>query len=216
MATALSHRLYLWNIRIGAALQEVLVFVEVSLRNSLDRALGEWNPTRGSNPRTGVLYSADWTLDAAPPLRGRIAPALAQAHVLADRVRSTREPGHPRKGEPVRHDDVVAQLSFGVWARLLRPAGRADGVDPLWSAALRHAFSPVARDSVAVQRAMHDRVDRLVRLRHRVAHAGSLLDVNVEARLTDAFDILRAISQPAENWCAAMSRVHDLDESRPR
>ncbi|MFC7753667.1 hypothetical protein [Tsukamurella soli] len=67
-----------------------------------------------------------------------------------------------------------------------------------------------------MQRAMHDRVDRLVRLRHRVAHAGSLLDVNVEARLTDAFDILRAISQPAENWCAAMSRVHDLDESRPR
>ncbi|WP_078113921.1 Abi family protein [Gordonia sp. IITR100] len=214
--------LYQWNMQLAAAFQEVLGFVEVSVRNAIDAQLKIWNPSRGSDPTTRQPYPADWTMNPAPPLRGLVKRAVEQAHVHAKRARDNRHPGHQRKAAPITHDDLVAQLSFSLWPKLLpSPAKALSGTPNLWSAALVDAFPQAAGNSanqvlaVPAVKLVHDRLGRLVKLRNRVAHMEPLLDVNITARQTDCLQVLGYMSPQARDWCAGVSRITAVGNARP-
>lgn len=212
--------LYQWNTQLAAAFQEVLANVEIIIRNAIDLELQTWNATRGADP-DGVPYTREWALHPAPPLAGVVHDALETATKHARRARSSRGRRHPRKRAPISHDDVVAQLSFSVWRTLMPAAApKKVGLKNLWSNALVHAF-PHAGGSAhhtptnPVDVLVHDRLERLITLRNRVAHMENLLEVNVPARLTDCLSLLSYVSPHARDWCAGASRVTEVNAARP-
>lgn len=213
--------LYQWNTQLAAAFQEVLANVEVLVRNAIDLQLQTWNASRGVDPQ-GVPYTREWALHPAPPLAGTVRQALQKATTHAERARAARDPGHPRKHAPISHDDIVAQLSFSVWRTLLPPAApKKVGLQNLWNNALVRAFPRAGGSSVNQILAtpadvlVHDRLDRLITLRNRVAHMENLLQVNVPARLTDCLSLLSYLSPQARDWCAGASRVTEVNNARP-
>lgn len=213
--------LYRWNMQLAAAFQEVLGFVEVSVRNAIDAQLKLWNPSRGSD-QADQPYPEEWTMNPAPPLRGLVKSAVKQADKHAARARDNRHPEHHRKAAPITHDDLVAQLSFSLWPKLIpSPEKALSGTPNLWSAALVDAFPQAAGGSanqvlaVPAVKLVHDRLNRLVKLRNRVAHMEPLLDVNIAARQTDCLQILGYMSPQARDWCAGISRITAVGNTRP-
>lgn len=213
--------LYKWNMQLAAAFQEVLGFVEVGVRNAIDAQLKLWNPSRGSAP-SGEPYPEEWTMNPAPPLKGLLKKAVTQANVHAERARDNRHPEHQRKAAQITHDDLVAQLSFSLWPKLIpSPEKVLSGTPNLWSAALVDAFPQAAGSSanqvlaVPAVKLVHDRLGRLVKLRNRVAHMEPLLDVNITARQTDCLQVLGYMSPQARDWCAGISRITAVGNARP-
>jgi hypothetical protein len=173
--------LYHWNLQLAAAFQEVLAVVEVVIRNAMDEQLRQWNPTRGRDHLTGQLYPPEWTNLPAAPLVGLVGSALPQARGHARAALVKRGSHHPRHRAPVCHDDVLAQLSFSLWYKLLPPAdSKKTGLQRLWATALVHAFPHVGTDPASqahpAEDLVHGRHERLVKLRNRVAHMEPLLE----------------------------------------
>lgn len=205
--------LYQWNIQLTAAFQELLSVVEVVLRNTMDAELQKWN-----NRRLGVDQS--WLLEApAAPLRslsqGKRLSALDQAQKAATK----RDPGHRRFGHAVNHDDVLAQVTFGLWKDLL-PNHVPNAGDTttntnrerMWEEALVHAF-PHAHDPEGEKTFW--RVFRLHGLRNRVSHMESLLTVDTADRTKDIFDLVGSINDPVRVWLTSINRVPQVVKSRP-
>lgn len=207
----LALRLYLWNGRMAAALFETLSVTEVIYRNAIDTALRQWNPSRPGN------HPAEWTQKPATPLNGLIKKPLAQARTSASKARAHRPAGHPRKYAPINHDDLVAQLTFGVYSRLIptldTSASDYAAREALWRESLAHAFNNRPGERPA---ALIGRVERLHRLRNRIAHAEPLLEVNYMGRVRDMARLVDSINPSLTGWVSGSSRVSDLVKSRPR
>lgn len=107
--------------------------------------------------------------------------------------------------EPTR-DAVIAMLPLGFWAMLF--GRRYDGV---WQQGLHRAFpfGTVSREGVG--RA----VDRLQRLRNRVAHHDSLLAVDVRGAFDDALLLAGWIDPAAARWLRRQVRVDAVLARRP-
>ncbi|MGW5218767.1 hypothetical protein ACWEQA_12955 [Nocardia sp. NPDC004085] len=213
--------LYQWNLQIGAALQEVPGIVEVVVRNAIGERLRAWNPTRGRDYRTGRSYPPEWTMLPAAPLAGLVSVALAQARGYAQAARGSREPSHPRRNADVCHDDILSQLTFGLWRKLLPPADpKKASLKALWTHALADAFPHVGLDPAsqthAAEDLVYDRLDRLVKLRNRAAHMEPLLGANIPGRLSDCMHLLGYVSPAARDWCAGISRVTAINHARPQ
>ncbi|MDE1674714.1 hypothetical protein [Nocardia gipuzkoensis] len=214
--------LYHWNMQLASAFQEVLGTVEIVVRNAIDEQLKVWNLSRGAD-RNGVPYTDEWALRPATPLAGLLRNALANATDYAHKAKTNREPGHARKNAPVCHDDVLSQLSFSVWKKLLPPADPANaGRRNLWNNALVHAFPRASGNSInqilalPAEDMVYRKLDNLVGLRNRVAHMEPLLTVNVPARLSDSLGLLAYVSPPTRDWCAGISRVTEVNNARPK
>ena len=113
----LALRLYLWNLDLAAALHTCLSVTEVLLRNAMDAELRRWNATQVR--REGGLFPEEWTLEPARPLNSLTTTARKRAWDNAVTARAARPRVHPRSFAPITHDDVLAQLTFGVFTRLL-------------------------------------------------------------------------------------------------
>lgn len=201
--------LYLWNVRVSAAVFETLCITEVIFRNAVDAALREWNPTRGD-------YPAEWTTHAAAPLNSLTAGAIPPARNNAHKARAKRDAQHPRKEAEVTHDDVVAQLTFGVYAKLMPSLDESDSTFDrrviLWNEALQGTFSGRPGED---NRVHAGRIERLHALRNRVAHAEPLLDVNFRSRIRDMVRIVDSINPALSGWVSGNTRVHDVLRDRP-
>lgn len=107
--------LYEWNIELAGALQGPLGIAEVAVRHAIDTRLGEW-----SDQHTG---SREWVnhVAAIPYLseRGVFSTTHRKLYKAADESRRARSVSHPRRGNAITHDDLVAHVMFGTWARLL-------------------------------------------------------------------------------------------------
>lgn len=200
----------------SGAFQSVLAITEVILRNAIDRQLRIWNaaqPVRGGSG----LHSADWLVDPATPLNSLTRGARRRAADNAREAEAARANAHPRKGARITHDDLVAQLTFGVWAKLLPTPDVGDrnytARRILWEQAVRHAF-PHARDDPDGW-IVADRARRLHTLRNRVSHMEPLLDVQAIPRQSDALRLLGAIDPAARDWCAGISRIRAVNSRRP-
>lgn len=207
---ALALRLYLWNGRMSAALFETLSVTEVIFRNAIDASLRTWNPTRGAR------HTWEWTATPASPLNSMIQRPLREARTNAAKARAHRPASHPRKTAPINHDDLVSQLTFGVYARLLPTQDTTDhsytAREALWREALSGAFSARPGED---KRVLVGRVQRLHRLRNRIAHAEPILTVNFGSRVRDMVRLVDSINPSLSGWVSGNTRVFEVMRTKP-
>lgn len=194
---ALGLALYEWNAQISAALQRDLAHVEVALRNAYDQAATNWGGL-GHWLRDGHAQvfkpayksrSGHW-VDINRKPRKQVARAIADVGGL------TAPPGK-----------VIAQLSFGFWRYLSTSAHEK----ALWVPFLHQAFVP------KTNRADVDKVlDRLHRLRNRIAHHEHLLNADLPARCADIQTVAAALSPDLASYLQTSTTTTFLLSHRPR
>ncbi len=206
--------LYRWHSELSASVHEILGITEVVLRNSMDRQLQEWNDLQLQ------LTGGSWLLsEPATPLRSLSAKKRQLAKKWAELAVQKRSSGHPRFGDPVEHDDVLAQVSFGLWKDLLPNhllnAGNNQANrnrNRLWDEALQNAF-PEGNDSSG--ELTFWRVSHVHHLRNRISHMEPLLKINVKEEVQMAFDLLLSINSTVAAWVTGGSRVSSVIASCP-
>ncbi|WP_423185137.1 hypothetical protein [Arthrobacter sp. NyZ413] len=205
--------LYGWNLHLTSAFQELLSVVEVVLRNAMDAELQKWN-----NAELGASQS--WLLEEpAAPLKSLSQGKRLQAIQNANKAMAKREQAHWRHGQAVTHDDVLAQITFGLWKDLLpnhkdNAANNRENQNRtrMWNEALVHAF-PNEEDPDG--ETTFWRVFRLHGLRNRVSHMETLLEVDAAERARDVFALINSISRPAHDWLTGINRVPAVLKTRP-
>lgn len=217
-------QLYLWNSELAAALSEVLGFVEVALRHTIDTQLRIW-----SAQQTGSELWID-QLDKLPNLQSSFATSRRNLYKAADESRKSRRSDHPRQGEGINHDDLVAHVMFGTWGTLLPEKFNANRVHAdgtfvqdqqnlqarrdLWKDTLHAAFPMVAMDPRGF--GTGNKVRDLRKLRNRVSHMDSLLYVNVENLHNHVLmPLLNSIDNELRDWAVVHSRVKKVLAERP-
>ncbi|MEU4190320.1 hypothetical protein AB0E69_00325 [Kribbella sp. NPDC026611] len=198
-------RLYDWNVEISGAFYESLHQFEVVLRNALDQELCAWNAAQ-VNAATGAPHSRDWLMDPSHLLlrltRDDISKARQRARSAVRRAR--------QRGREHGHSDVLAQLSFGTWRFLLPDSD--PGRQLLWQQALAKAFPQLS----CTPADLVTHVDRIHKLRNRIAHLEPLLD---SAMVADRFASMRtvaaAIDPIAEGWIVSRQRITSLLRTKP-
>lgn len=233
-----SWALHNWNSNLASAFQESLSFVELVLRNSLDEQLKVWN--EGENG-----YSEWSKHPASPLNNIIDRKTVNQFKNSADLARRRRASSHPRKNAPITHDDRISTATFGLWMTLFPKgddiskaneedsriqAAQSSGDSyaenkakskksvllskkPLWEQSLILAFPHLKNDPHG--HGVGDRVRRLHALRNRVSHMENLLDVDVDARLRDALQLVNAINPEYMDWLKKASRVDSVNSLRP-
>lgn len=198
---------YLFNVELGSALYPVLNWAEVALRNHLHTIIREAYPLGGGR---GYRRVESW-LDATPAI---LLPyeqeKVAQAITDFDRRNTPPGPAARARG-PVKvltDGRLVAELTFGFWARLL------DGVyadwrkgPQFWPRLLDRAF-PHCPPLQRTRKDIHTRFTQIKELRNRVFHHER---ISHQATLDVYDDILEAV-----HWIDA--RVADAlrERERPR
>lgn len=206
--------LYLWVTDLAGALFSTIAFVEVGLRNSMDRKLRVWNDQQGSE------YGMDWALSkgAAPLLYDLVThKSLVVAQSFAREQSRLRPKTHPRRLAAVTHDDVVSHFMFGTWVYLIKPRvwNQPQQCQQLWQECLSDAF-PYADPSDSGRERLADQLDRVRKLRNRVAHHENLLSVDIRRRLRDMLGILALIDPKLPDLAMQSNRVRTLVRADPR
>lgn len=205
--------LYLWHADLTAAVQTVLSATEVILRNAMDRELQAWNNRTTGGSQSWLLFTPE------APLRSLSAGKRTEAKNRAEKEYQARDDTHYRYGISVSHDDVLAQLMFGVWKDLLPNHQQGAGSttenanrERLWREALCLTFPNVSDPdgSTTFWRVFH-----LHHLRNRVSHMEPLLNIDVKDRIDVAFALLRSIDVDVANWVTGSSRVSIVLKQRP-
>lgn len=219
--------LYEWNIELASALQGPLGIAEIAVRHAIDTQLCAWSLQHVGRPEWVNHISA--------------IPHVCESHVFstthrklykaADQSRRARSASHPRRGDGISHDDLVAHVMFGTWARMLPEKYDSNWVDQngnpvqdltnlqarrdLWRSCIRAGFPNVAHDPRGY--GTGNKVRDLRKLRNRVSHMDSLLYVNV-SHLHDRvlLPLLNSISHEIRDWVRHKSRVHEVLGQRPR
>lgn len=159
---------YFWNMRLCESLMPTFHAVEVSLRNAIHDAL----TARFGSPmwfdEPGLLLSAE---------RDQLANARRRG------THDIESKGHSASRLPGK---IVAELSFGFWVALLGDRYQ----QPLWQPdgyALFRTVFPSGQGPRFQRHLVHDRLNRLRRLRNRVSHhepiwhRGDLGDLHADA-----------------------------------
>lgn len=114
--------LYVWQVAMASAWYEVLSFTEVIVRNAVDDALRKWNENKEGNSSWLISPSQDIRRVLEPRAGKGPLPGVWRAARRAYAARESSDPDfglHPRRGAPVGHDDLVAQLTWGNLVHLL-------------------------------------------------------------------------------------------------
>jgi hypothetical protein len=179
-------RLHRWNTAISAAFFEDLANVEVVLRNALDERLQESHLAKHGG--------GDWWDDPRRVLEPQRHDDIATAKA--------------RVKKALTHGRVLAELNFGFW-RFLR-SSRYEAT--LWTPVLRHAFPNL---KPASRRLVGDPVERLNRLRNRIAHHEPIHSLALPALHADVLAVAAAMCDVTEDWIRRTSRIQTTLAARP-
>lgn len=208
---SLAADLYTWNIELSGAWHAHLSYVEVTLRNAIDNELRLWHVQGG--------HSGEWTQrgNALKVLYNVFHSPLKNARRNALKEADQRPHRHPRFGQAPTHDDVVVQLTFGNWTNLLRPTSGpvTDNHVALWAQCLCHAF-PHAEDDDSGRSDVGAKLERMRKLRNRVAHHEPLLSVDTRVRLGESLSLLASIDPSVVDLVMARNKLRRLAKEDPR
>lgn len=180
-------RLHCWNTEVSEAFYGSLQYLELGLRNAMDREL------------VALLGAAWW--DAA----------LIRAHyVLAHKIDAAREDLRRRR-KPVTPDRLVGKVPLGFWVALLGSGGRNQYETRLWRPALRHAF-PGYHGS---RKDLYKELDRIRTFRNRIAHHQPIHHRHLEADHASILRLTGYISPELERRVRRHSRVPEVLARRP-
>ncbi|WP_274919470.1 hypothetical protein [Streptomyces sp. WZ-12] len=180
--------LYRWNSAAAAAFFESLGHLEIMLRNAMDARLVHRQQHRGR--------TAEWYDDPAVPLSDK-----ARADIRTARQRAQRGGAATPRGK------IIAELGFGFWRFLLARQYRAT----LWPD-LAGAFPHAPSRALTL---IEDPVQRLHKLRNRIAHHEGIWTMPLAARRDDLRAVLGFIAPAAATWVADASRINDVLARRP-
>lgn len=181
--------LYRWSVELSAACFEAFHYVEVAVRNAIDREMRVYV----SEDRCGI----PWFL---MPVIGK-----HQARFDDDVERVRRRLRDQGRGRETR-DQVVAGMEFGFWTNLLH-----SDHEELWRHAIHKAFphsSGKRKDVVSVLEALRI-------FRNRLAHHDSLLADDVRFRLSQMLDVIGWINLGARQWLTGVERISSVYTARP-
>jgi len=179
--------LYCWNAATAASFFGPIGVMEVVLRNGLDHELAR-------------AFTAPWYDDPA---------FLAIDPAFASRVQDKKNKIATRSKAIIR-PRVIAELSFGFWANLLRPGPGGSYVHTLWRPALSRAFRPhVKRSAVA------GRIDQLLKFRNRVAHHEPIFSYDLREQYASILWVVRQVAPTIVPWLDHHSRVNECIANGP-
>lgn len=212
--------LYSWNQRVAAEFWPLISLTEVTLRNALDEHIGAWCAGNGGN--------RDWLLDplALPPIvKKEFGGKLNYFLTKAEEAKKTRDRGsglqrstpHPRAGEPLNNDDVLAQITLGEWNHFI--PGVHNSPDPttyhrrltLWTSAAAGAF-PSIEDPTQLHFPLH----RAHQFRNRVAHHEPIFSINLPSQRRDFLAVLRATNADIAEWFLGSDPLPGILREDPR
>lgn len=207
-----AEELYRWNLELAGAFHGPLANFEVVTRNAIDHALRSWNDRK--------VGTWTWSLDgqAGELLYGIIGRELRTARKWAKNASGMRPRDHPRRNAEITHDDVVAQLTMGNWAKILGASGQErDRVNAaqLWEEGLHKAF-PEIGNSDEGRKVLANKYLRLSQLRNRISHHEQLLKVNPRSRINDLTTALAGIGDDVAAWSMRDLRIRKVAQRDPR
>lgn len=187
----LALKLYEWNTEVSAASMEVLAYLEVLLRNAIDRELSKFADEDHRKLPWFMLSSVNG------PLHKEIAADVERAR---ERLRGI-SPRRDARGQ------IIAGLSFGFWTALFKAP-----YEDLWRSALTHALPGTpsgSRKNVTVA------LERTRKFRNRLAHHDSLLAQDILLELDTMLSIVEWIDPDARTWVDGIQRVTGVYTKRP-
>lgn len=181
--------LYEWNAALAAACFQAFHYVEVIVRNAMDR---EMRAYFGEAKRL-----IPWFL-----------LPVVDKHQVAffESIEKVRRRLRDQSQERETRDQIIAGVDFSFWTTLLHKEN-----EELWRHALCKAFpysSGKRADVVAV-------LETLRIFRNRLAHHDSLLGEDVPFRLDQMRQVLRWVDPEAEKWLVSVERISTVYASRP-
>lgn len=177
---------------------EAIHVFELVLRNAIDRELRIWND--------GMAGTPHWLLRPHPYLlRALNQTELSKAATRARRIAADHD-------RPVSHDDVLAQMSLGVW-RYLLPSKANKSKQKLWTVAIKNAFPAWPGDWSA--ESIVARVANVHDLRNRVAHLEPLHRYDIRKVRRDMRSVCHAIGPDAARFFVQIERLLPVIEANP-
>ena len=186
-------RLYDWNIRVSGALLEDIGRIEILFRNSVDLALVDYGASAG---RRREWYQ-----------QNRLFTPKGHKDIEKARERARRSAGPERRGK------VIAELNFGFWNFLCSQ----HYLTSLWVPALAGVFPqhPGAPDPRAVRPDVHNRMNRLNKLRNRIAHHEPIHNRDLGGDRQALVEVAGWICTDTTKWIVARSRTREILGQRP-
>lgn len=208
--------LYRWNVSASVTVMAHISYVEVFVRNSIDRVIRKWLAAQN------VSGFSDWVgaqpVDPIGRIRSLVNTAdrdyleAARINALSRQKQWRSEQRHPRHGDRANRDDVFAQLTFGTWDGMLSRSlndtelmevlmGAFPVIESAWAVELRrmpNAQLPGSEGDNKQERLCRELTDRLrsIRnIRNRAGHEDNLLRVDFPQLRHNMFFVLGAISR---------------------
>lgn len=193
---AAAMKLYDWNTEISAAFWESLSYLEVALRNAIDRQMTLVHARKGRNGHW--IFDDDFELgrNAAQPPRHK--QPYVDIWTAVGRVR--------RNGMPISSAQVISELPFGFWHQMV--SKRQSFLWPDLVAAFPNSPN-------RAQTTVHDPVARLRTLRNRIGHHHRIWSFDIAGRYADLFAVAGYIDTDLAVWIDAQSRVPPLLVTKP-
>lgn len=201
--------LYVWNLRVGAALHGPLHMLEVCLRNGLHSNLmlgfqGDWidDPqfihacvlAQYPAPQVGQQRSRPGPdlLKDIYKVRNRVAGGLAKKNARAART------GQMPAKTAVTINDVVAGLDFGFWTQMLH----SQFEQTLWRPILHHAFPYFTKitGNALTRDVVEKRFNELRDLRNRVMHHEPLFNSNLPQNFANLSEAISWMYSDVGAW----------------
>lgn len=227
--------LYRWNAEASAMVMRYIPWIEVLVRNAIDRQLRLWLAQQA--PQS----CDDWIdVDNTRPMdRIRALVNTPEKDYLSEARRTAlskkrfwrSDQSHPRHGDEIGRDDVFAQLTFGTWDGMLSRAAK----DPELAGVLMKAFPNIedAWESEAsrmpnsslpgteadahedrLRKELISRLKSIRVVRNRIGHDENLLRVNFPKIRHDMYFVLNSLGADYPKW-AFPDKAEPLKQLNP-
>lgn len=185
-------QLYLWNLKVSAALMIPLHIVEVTLRNAIVEAIE-------------AVHGGTWPWSAGFL---RSLPNPRHPNYSPQRDLSVLSGKHTTSGK------VIADLKFVFWERMLTK--RHDG--RIWNDHFVTAFpnAPKGRQISELRNAIYVGVNEIRELRNRIAHHEPIFSRDLRADHERMDTIVRWRNNETADWMTKINGTTELLESDPR
>lgn len=194
--TALARDLYTWNTEISAACWESLGYLEVGLRNTLDRQMVARHKAKG---RTG-----SWVFDDSGELGRDLSGSADHQYPYKDLAKAQLQVQKNKRA--LDSGQIISEVSFGFWHQLVSKKQMF-----LWPD-LVGAFPHVSsRDQTPIS----DIVGSLRTFRNRIGHHHRIWSVDVGAKHREVLKLAGFIDPDLERWIKENSRVYQVLAKRP-
>ncbi|ORW48939.1 hypothetical protein AWB89_05225 [Mycobacterium paraense] len=188
--------LYEWNTAVSAAFWESLGYLEVALRNALDRQMQALHLSKGR--------PSHWIFDDAREL-GRDAQGAGKHNYPYQHVATAISRVRQNK-KRVTPGQIISEISFGFWHQLV--SKRQVRIWPNLVAAF--PFSPNRS-----QATVHDPISRLRTVRNRIGHHHRIWSLDMAAHYADILTVAGYIDPELAAWIDGCSRFHGTLAKRP-